>query len=190
MHRPAKNLSVRDTRAARRVKRLFDMVAAAGILVLLSPVLLILAVAVKMSSPGPIMTRQERLGQGGCAFLLHKFRTLHRGGEQGSAVAVRGDARVTPLGRWLRRTRLDELPQLIDVLRGKMSLVGPRPEVPHLLADVPRDVRDTVLSVRPGVTGPAAIDFLCADEVLDGMAEPEMLYIRHIAPLKHQMEAE
>jgi lipopolysaccharide/colanic/teichoic acid biosynthesis glycosyltransferase len=137
-----------------------DVVVSAAALFCLSPAMLVLALIVKLDSPGPALFKQHRLGRGGQAFLLAKFRTMHVGAASGSAITVQGDARITRMGAWLRRTRLDELPQLVHVLVGSMSLVGPRPELPALAAQVPNDVRQQWLSHRPGMTDPASLAHL------------------------------
>src|SRR5690606_24364516 len=108
-------------------------------------------------SPGPVLFRQERVGLHGRPFRIHKFRTITACGAQGPLVTAAGDARITRVGRVLRRHKLDELPQLIDVLKGDMSLVGPRPEVPRYMALYPQQARRAILSVRPGITDPASI---------------------------------
>lgn len=149
---------------ARSVKAGFDLVLAALLVLLLGPLLGAIAVAVKAGSPGPVLFRQERIGRGGRPFRMTKFRSMSVGAEQGRPAPaadgvdrgplfkLRDDPRVTPLGRWLRRFSLDELPQLFDVLAGRMSLVGPRPQLPHEVRQYPDDVRRR-LRVRPGMTG-------------------------------------
>ena len=151
--------------AVLRTKRRVDVVVAASALVLLAPLFVLVAVSVKFSSPGPIVLRQWREGQGGKVFLCLKFRSLyaHAGDVSGVIQTVRGDRRVTPLGAWLRRTNLDELPQLVNVLRGEMSLVGPRPHVPGMqVGGVPYrqliPYYDLRLAVPPGLTGWAQVN--------------------------------
>jgi hypothetical protein len=130
-------------------KRVFDLVLSAVGLVVLSPFLLAIAAWIKLDSPGPVFFRQERVGRLGQGFLIHKFRTMrHAPHEHGSQITVGADARITRVGHVLRRHKLDELPQLIDVLAGTMSLVGPRPEVPRYVALYPAALREKVLSVR------------------------------------------
>ena len=139
-------------------KRLFDLFLAALGLLLLAPVLLAVALWVVWDSPGPAFFRQQRVGRAGRLFRIVKFRTMHpRAEAAGPAITVGADARITRAGHWLRRTKIDELPQLFNVLLGHMSLVGPRPEVPHYVELYPDSVRDLVLSVRPGITGLAQI---------------------------------
>ena len=170
-------------------KRLFDIVVAAFALVLLSPLLLAIALAVRLDSRGPALYRQTRVGRHGVPFRIHKFRTM-RDGAEGLLLTLPGDLRVTRVGAWLRRTRLDELPQLIDVLQGTMSLVGPRPDVPRYVAQYPAALRDRVLAVRPGITDPASLAHLNEAALLARAADPEREYIEHILPLKLQHAAD
>jgi lipopolysaccharide/colanic/teichoic acid biosynthesis glycosyltransferase len=172
-------------------KRLFDLVVAAAALLLLSPLLLGLAVLIRLDSPGPVFFRQERVGRHGRTFRIHKFRTMVVDAPQrGLALTVGADPRITRSGAWLRRTRLDELPQLIDVLQGHMSLVGPRPEVPRYVEHYPPALRDKALAVRPGITDPSSLAFLDESERLAKAADPEREYIEHILPLKLQAAAD
>ena len=170
-------------------KRLFDIAVAAFALVLLAPLLGVLALVVKLDSPGPVFFRQERVGRHGVPFRIHKFRTM-RHGAAGLAITVGADPRITRSGAWLRRTRLDELPQLIDVLQGTMSLVGPRPEVPGYVAKYPPALRDRALAVRPGITDPASLEFIDEGERLARAADPEREYVEVILPRKLQRAAE
>jgi lipopolysaccharide/colanic/teichoic acid biosynthesis glycosyltransferase len=172
----------------RMAKRLFDGVLSALGLLLLSPLLLVLAVWIKRDSPGPVFFRQERVGRFGVPFRIHKFRTMaHDGG--GALITVGADARITRAGAFLRRTKLDELPQLIDVLLGRMSLVGPRPEVPRYVALYPQALRDKVLSVRPGITDVASIEYRDENERLAQAADPEREYVDVVMPAKLQLAA-
>ena len=149
-------------------KRGMDIVASLIGLFVLSPVFLVIAVAIKRDSPGPVFYRGPRLGKSGETFPILKFRTMRETAEsyKGARVTARDDRRVTPLGRWLRDTKLNELPQLWNVLKGEMSLVGPRPEDPELATAWPPDVRDEVLSVRPGITSPASVLYRDEEEML------------------------
>ena len=132
-------------------KRLFDLIGAALALLLLAPLLLLVALAIRLDSPGPVFFRQERVGRGGVPFRIHKFRTMRADAPAlGPQVTVGQDARITRVGHWLRNRRIDELPQFIDVLLGRMSLVGPRPEVPRFVAHYPPALAAQVLAVRPG----------------------------------------
>jgi lipopolysaccharide/colanic/teichoic acid biosynthesis glycosyltransferase len=169
-------------------KRLFDAVCAAAGLVLLAPLLLVAAVWVKLDSPGPVLFRQTRVGRFGVPFTIHKFRTMRV--EPGAAITVGADPRITRAGQVLRQTKLDELPQLWDVLRGAMSLVGPRPELPHYVALYPADLRDRVLAVRPGITDPASLAFSHEAELLAAAADPEREYREVILPAKLKLSAD
>ena len=170
------------------LKRAFDIVVAALALVLLSPLLLMIALLVKLDSSGPVFFRQQRVGRHGVPFHIHKFRTM-ADGAPGLPITVGADPRITRAGAWLRRTRLDELPQLWDVLRGRMSLVGPRPEVPRYVAHYPPALRAQVLSVRPGITDPASLAHLDEAALLAAAADPEREYIERILPAKLQRAA-
>jgi len=170
-------------------KRLFDLLGAAVAFLLLTPVLLAVALWIKFDSPGPVFYRQERVGRFGVPFRIHKFRSM-RTGASGLPLTVGEDPRITRAGQWLRRTRVDELPQLIDVLVGDMSLVGPRPEVPRYVAHYPPALRERVLSVRPGITDPASLDFIDEAALLARAADPEREYIQVILPVKLQRAAD
>jgi lipopolysaccharide/colanic/teichoic acid biosynthesis glycosyltransferase len=170
-------------------KRLFDCCAALAGLLLLAPLLLLVGLWIKLDSPGPVFYRQQRVGRHGVPFRIHKFRTM-RADAGGLPLTVGDDARVTRAGSWLRRTRLDELPQLIDVLQGSMSLVGPRPEVPRYVAHYPAGLRERALAVRPGITDPASLDFIDEAARLAAAADPEREYIERILPAKLQRAAD
>jgi lipopolysaccharide/colanic/teichoic acid biosynthesis glycosyltransferase len=172
-------------------KRLFDLLGAAVGLLLLSPLLLVLALVIKLDSPGPVFFRQQRVGRFGQPFLIHKFRTMVADAPQrGLAITVGADPRITKCGAWLRRTRLDELPQLLDVLRGDMSLVGPRPEVPRYVQHYPPGLRERALAVRPGITDPSSLAFIDEAELLAQAADPERDYVELILPRKLQAAAD
>jgi lipopolysaccharide/colanic/teichoic acid biosynthesis glycosyltransferase len=164
------------------VKRALDAGLAAAAGLALGPLLAAIAVAVKASSPGPILFRQVRVGRGGRPFRILKFRSM-RAGARGADVTARGDARVTRVGRFLRRWKLDELPQLWNVLRGDMSLVGPRPEVPRYVARFPGDYA-RILSVRPGLTDYAAVEYRDEEAVLAAAADPDAAYVETVLPAK------
>jgi len=166
------------------LKRLFDLVAVLAGLWLLWPLLLLIALWVKLDSPGPVFFRQVRVGRGGRLFRIHKFRTMRINAEAAGQLTVGADSRVTRAGHILRKTKLDELPQLLDVLYGDMSLVGPRPEVPKYVACYPDDVRDIVLSVRPGITDWASIKMIDENQILGKAADPERAYIEQVLPEK------
>lgn len=172
-------------------KRAIDVLAAALGLLLLAPLLGLIALAVKLDSRGPVFFRQERVGLAGERFRMFKFRTMVVDAEaQGLQITVAGDARITRVGRFLRRHKLDELPQLIDVLRGTMSLVGPRPEVPRYVQRYPEHLRDRVLSVRPGVTDIASLRFGREAELLAKSPHPERHYVEVILPEKLRVAAD
>jgi lipopolysaccharide/colanic/teichoic acid biosynthesis glycosyltransferase len=172
-------------------KRLFDILCAGVGLLLLSPLLLAVAVWVKLDSPGPVMFRQERVGRFGRSFRIHKFRTMRVDAPTlGPQITIGDDARITRSGRWLRASKVDELPQLWDVLRGAMSLVGPRPEVPRYVAMYPAELRALVLSVRPGITDPASLSFRNESELLAQAEDPEREYVEVVMPMKLRLAAD
>ena len=170
-------------------KRLFDLIFAAAGLLLLSPLLLGIALWIRLDSAGPVFFRQQRVGRFGVPFVIHKFRTMRHDATADAAAAgpqitVGADPRITRAGRLLRAAKLDELPQLLDVLVGTMSLVGPRPEVPRYVAMYPAALRDKVLSVRPGITDPASIEYRHESALLAAAAEPERMYVEQVMPAK------
>jgi lipopolysaccharide/colanic/teichoic acid biosynthesis glycosyltransferase len=172
-------------------KRAFDVVAALiGLLVFGLPMLAV-AAWIRLDSPGPVFFRQERVGRHGRRFRIHKFRTMAVDAEQrGPQLTVGADARVTRVGRVLRANRLDELPQFLDVLAGDMSLVGPRPDVPRYVDRWPADLRERVLSVRPGITDPASLAFRDEATLLAQAADPEREYMDVILPRKLALAAD
>lgn len=179
------------SRAAGATKRLLDIVASALALVLLAPFLVAIAAWVRLDSSGPAIFRQERVGRGGVPFRIHKFRTMRDGAaDAASSITVGADPRITRAGAFLRRTKLDELPQLFDVLRGAMSLVGPRPELERYVATYPPALRDKLLSVRPGITDFASLAFRDESALLARAADPEREYREVILPAKLRLAAE
>lgn len=169
------------------VRRAFDLLTAALGLLLLAPLFALVAVAILSTSPGEVFFRQERVGRDGRPFRIFKFRTMRRDAEAlGGQLTVAGDARVTPVGALLRRHKIDELPQLINVIRGEMALVGPRPEVPRYVAHYDERER-VVLSVRPGITDPASIEFREENALLAASDDPEAKYLHEIMPTKVTM---
>ena len=167
------------------MKRGFDLVIASLALLLLWPLFVVVALAIKLESPGPVFYRQQRVGRFGRLFRIHKFRTMREDADRvGLAITVAEDPRITRLGRRLRGRRLDELPQLIDVLQGSMSLVGPRPEVPRYVALYPEALRERVLAVRPGIADPASLAFRDEASLLARAADPEREYVEVIMPAK------
>ena len=166
-------------------KRFFDVLGAGFGLVLLAPLLVGIALWIKLDSRGPVFFRQQRVGRFGTPFHIHKFRSMRENAPlAGPQITIGADLRITRAGLFLRRTKLDELPQLLDVLAGTMSLVGPRPEVPRYVAMYPPEVRDKVLSVRPGITDPASIAYRDESTLLARAADPERAYIEQIMPAK------
>lgn len=166
-------------------KRVFDLVLAGLGLLLLSPVLAAIALWVRFDSPGPVFYRQERVGWRGVPFRIHKFRTMvDQADTKGPQITVGKDPRITRAGHWLRRSKLDELPQLIDVIQGTMSLVGPRPEVARYVAHYTEVERAQVLSVRPGITDFASIAFRDESRLLAKSSDPERTYVDVVLPQK------
>ncbi len=167
------------------LKRLFDLVASGLGFLVLAPLLLVVALAIKLESPGPVFFRQERVGQFGKPFFIHKFRTMVTNAERnGLQITVGEDARVTRVGAVVRKYKLDELAQLIDVIVGNMSLVGPRPEVPRYVDCYPKEAKEIVLSVKPGITDWASIKFKNENEILGKAKDPHRAYIDEILPIK------
>ena len=165
------------------LKRLFDIAASAIGLLLLAPVLLGIAVWIKRDSPGPVFFRQQRIGRHGQPFRIYKFRSM-RQDNAGLQITVGADDRITRSGHFIRAYKLDELPQLINVLLGDMSIVGPRPEVPRYVALYPADVRAEVLSVRPGITDLASVQYRSESTLLAQSSNPEQTYVDTILPAK------
>ena len=163
-------------------KRLFDMVCAALGLLVLSPVLLVCALLVGLTSPGGVLFRQERIGKDGVPFTIYKFRSMRKD-NAGLKISTSRDTRITPVGRVLRKTKLDELPQLWNVLTGDMSFVGPRPEVREY-TDLYTPEQRQVLMVRPGVTGLASIRYRNENELLTASSDPNRTYIDEVMPAK------
>ena len=167
-------------------KRLFDITASAVGLLLLLPVFIVVAVWIKSDSPGPVFYRQQRVGRGGKIFRIHKFRTMRVDADKSGQLTVGADSRITRSGAFLRKSKVDELPQLIDVIVGDMSLVGPRPEVQEFIDCYPTDVRDKVLSVRPGITDKASIEMVDENEILSKFEDARQAYIDEILPIKQK----
>lgn len=167
------------------LKRAFDVFVSLVALFLLLPIFLFIAIAIKLDSPGSIFFRQERVGQYGALFLIHKFRTMYvRNAQQDLQITLQLDSRITRVGRFLRKTKMDELPQLIDVLSGRMSLVGPRPEVPRYVEYYPPEERDIIQLHLPGITDLASIKFRNESDLLNNSENPEATYINQILPIK------
>lgn len=169
-------------------RRALDALIAVLALLSLAPVLLLVAIWVKLDSAGPVLFRHRRVGLHGQLFDVLKFRTMRSlDDSQGPQVTVAGDARITRSGRWLRSTKLDEVPQLVNVLFGEMSLVGPRPEVEKYVRLYPPEARDVILSVRPGITSVAAIEFRDEELLLAKSRDPQAFYVDVILPRKVEL---
>jgi len=167
------------------IKRIFDVLVSILALVLASPIIVIASIWILADSPGPILFRQMRVGKDGLEFEILKFRTMRSNAEQsGPQITVADDSRVTRSGKILRDLKIDELPQFINVLRGEMSVVGPRPEVPRYVAYYPQEIRELVLSVRPGITDRASIIFRDESALLDSSEDPHERYVDEILPSK------
>jgi lipopolysaccharide/colanic/teichoic acid biosynthesis glycosyltransferase len=171
------------------VKRAFDVVVAGTLIVITSPLWLIARLLLKHDSPGPVFYAARRVGRYGMPFTMYKFRTMVSDAA-GPPVTASDDPRITRAGRWLRSAKLDELPQLLNVVRGEMSLVGPRPEEPRYVDRYTLEQR-RVLSVRPGLTSPATIEFRDEEQLLRGMgADLEDHYLNVVLPAKLKLELE
>mgnify|MGYP005851405153 CR=1 FL=1 len=171
------------------MKRIFDVTVSAVGLIVLFPLMIALGAAVKLDSPGPALHQAVRVGRGGRLFTLYKFRSMVVDAESlGPGITRAGDPRITRIGHFLRRTKLDELPQLWNVLRGDMSLVGPRPEDPRYVAHYTAEQR-RLLTVRPGITSPASIAFR-NEETLHTRADWEAQYLHDILPAKLAIDLE
>ena len=166
-------------------KRIFDIIFTIPGILVLSPILIICAIWVRADSPGEIFFRQVRIGKNGVPFRIFKFRTMVTDAvKRGKQITIGNDSRVTKSGEFLRHYKLDELPQLFNVLLGEMSLVGPRPEVPRYIAEYSKEDREIVLSVKPGITDNASIEFRSENEILGKSPDPERAYIEDVLPIK------
>lgn len=178
---------LRRRRFSLAAKRAFDLAAAFMILAVLSPFFLLLALAVKLDSRGPVFYRQTRVGRYGRDFRIFKFRTMVQDADRvGPPLTVGDDPRVTRVGRLIRKLRLDEISQLLNVLDGSMSLVGPRPEV-RKYVDVYTPEYMATLLIRPGVTAPSSIAFKDEDQILNSGGDPEQIYVERILPPKMEL---
>ena len=169
-------------------KRLFDMAAAIIGLLLLSPVFLLAFVGIKATSSGPAIYRARRMGQHGVVFVMHKFRTMHVANQQASVITGVADKRVFGFGRLLRATKIDELPQLYDVLTGTMSIVGPRPEDPKIVEHHYNQLARETLNVAPGLASPGSIYNYTHGHLYLRDADPEGSYVRQLLPMKLALE--
>jgi lipopolysaccharide/colanic/teichoic acid biosynthesis glycosyltransferase len=171
-------------------KRVFDIIGAVFGLMLFSPVLLIAALLVRASSAGPVLFRQQRMGRRFRPFLIYKFRTMYQDAPaRGAPLTVGKDPRITHVGHWLRKSKIDELPQLFNVLKGDMSLVGPRPEVPYYVELFRNDYQE-ILRVRPGLTDLASLKYSDEAALLGRAEDPEEEYIRRLLPDKIELAKE
>lgn len=171
-------------------KRSFDLAVSVGGLLVLSPLMLLIGILVKSEDRGRIFFGQERIGRGGRPFRMWKFRTMVPDAEKvGLQLTVTGDHRITRVGAWLRRKKLDELPQLFNVLTGDMTMVGPRPEVPRYVAMYTPEQR-SVLELEPGITDPASITFADESGLLAEVADPESYYVEYLVPEKIRLNLE
>lgn len=171
------------------MKRAFDLIVATLAVLVLLPLLLLLALAVALTSPGGAFFAQTRVGKGGTEFRLLKFRSMRLGSEAKGQLTVGGrDPRITAVGHFLRKTKLDELPQLFNILKGEMSLVGPRPEVPKYVALYSAEQRQ-VLQVRPGLTDYASLEYFEENALLGASENPEETYIQEVMPAKLALNA-
>jgi lipopolysaccharide/colanic/teichoic acid biosynthesis glycosyltransferase len=172
------------------IKRLCDILIAGMALIILSPLLLVVALLVRVTSPGPVFFRQERIGRDFRPFRIYKFRSMVQDApKQGSLVTFGADPRITKIGSVLRAAKIDELPQLINVLAGDMSLVGPRPEVVKYV-EMFREEYAEILRVRPGITDPASIKYRNEAEILGHAEDPESEYVQRILPEKIRLGKE
>ena len=184
-------MDIAEVLAERRVqcaaKRVLDVIVSAAALAVLWPLLAVIAFAVKIDSPGPVFYRQERVGRNGKPFRIFKFRSMVSDADKkGLAITVGRDSRITRVGAVLRKTKLDELAQLLNVLTGQMSFVGPRPEVPRYTA-LYTPYQRQVLLVRPGITDYASIAYRNENDMLSGATDPEKMYIEEIMPAKIEL---
>lgn len=168
----------------RFMKRAFDLLVTLPTLLLMSPLFLLIALWIKLDSRGPVFFRQVRVGRNGLNFRIFKFRTMVADADQrGAQLTVGADHRITRSGHFLRRYKIDELPQLINVLLGEMTLVGPRPEVPHYVAQYVEHER-AILALTPGITSPASLAFCSESELLAQQTNPEQFYLAEVMPAK------
>jgi lipopolysaccharide/colanic/teichoic acid biosynthesis glycosyltransferase len=165
------------------MQRLFDFFFSLLLLILLTPLLLLIAIMVKLDSRGPALFNQQRVGLNGVDFTLFKFRTMKVTSENKSLLTVGNDSRITRAGKWLRKYKFDELPQLFNVLLGDMSLVGPRPEV-RKYVELYTDEQKRILSVRPGITDPVSLTYFDESALLGQSDNPEKTYIEELMPMK------
>lgn len=170
------------------LKRGFDIVASFFGLITLSPVMLVVLVLIKLRTPGPAFFYQKRVGRHGKSFTMYKFRTMVVN-HDGNTISVKGENRITPLGTKLRKYKLDELPELLNILKGDMSFVGPRPDVPEYIKKL-SDEELMILDLRPGITSPASIKYANEEEIVAATSDPKKYYNEVIWPDKIRMNME
>lgn len=183
--------SLQQKKYSLMAKRVFDLCAALVMLLILSPVILILSLIITLDSPGGVFFRQTRVTTYGRTFRIHKFRTMVDGADKmGAQITTEGDSRITRIGAFLRKTRLDELPQLFDVLKGDMSFVGTRPEVPQFVEQYTDEMKATLL-LPAGITSEASIRFKDEAEMLKGVSDIDGVYVNEVLPrkMKHNLKA-
>ncbi len=173
------------------MQRLFDILLSGIALVLLSPLLILVAFALKFTGEGEIFYLQKRVGRNGQTFGLIKFATMVKNSANigTGEITIKNDPRVLPLGRLLRKTKINELPQILNIIRGDMSIVGPRPMVPNTYAHYPESAQRIINTVKPGLTGVGSIIFRDEERLLDGIKDPELFYIENITPYKAELES-
>ena len=174
----------------RVLRRIFDLLVAICVLILLAPLFVLCVIFNKLLSPGPIFYKARRIGRNETVFDMYKFRSMIINADSiGIALTAYEDQRITPIGRFLRRWKLDEVPQLVNVLKGQMSIVGPRPEAPDYVFYY-TDQQKQVLAVRPGITGPAQFAHRYEEQMLKGQIDPEKFYLSQIMPKKIAIDLE
>lgn len=171
------------------IKRIFDVVFSILGMVLLFPILLPIAILIKSESNGPIFFRQSRVGLRGKIFQIHKLRTMYVNSENIGRITIGNDRRITNFGKFLRRYKIDELPQLIDVLSGNMSIVGPRPEIEEYVDTYPKDIKKKILSVKPGITDYASITMIDESLLLANYSNPQEAYAKSVLPKKLELSS-
>jgi lipopolysaccharide/colanic/teichoic acid biosynthesis glycosyltransferase len=173
------------------MQRVFDIAISLVALCMLAPLMLPLALLLRMTGEGDVFYVQQRVGRGGRMFGLYKFATMLRDSPSmgTGTITVKDDPRVLPVGRFLRKTKLNELPQLLNVLRGDMSMVGPRPQTPRCFAAFPAEAQACIVQVRPGLTGVGSLVFRDEESLMDAAADPDRLYDDVIMPYKGRLEA-
>ena len=170
------------------VKRLFDIVLSLVAIILLSPVLALAFLSVRIASPGPAVYRAQRIGRHGIPFVMHKFRTMHVRPATGNVITSANDPRIFLVGKILRALKIDELPQLFDVVAGKMSIVGPRPEDPKIVELYYTPLARETLAVAPGLSSPGSVHYYANNELHLDDGDPERFYVTRLLPIKLAMD--